>query len=237
MKRISVALLLATVFISLHSCRKVTGHGPVVTESRKPSNFTSINFDVPGDLYYTQDNNYKIEIEAQENIIGEIETYMAGHELKIRVHDNVRLRSEENIRINVSAPSITGLILSGSGNIRVSQPYQPSNTRLVVSGSGSMTINQLETNHVDAAVSGSGELLVLNGIAQHEDADISGSGRLDLLGMMAKTARTQISGSGSVKLYVIEELNTKISGSGTVYYRGNPVTNTTISGSGKVIRL
>ena len=237
MKKISVALLLALAVISSSSCRKVVGHGPVVTENRNQSNFTSINFGVPGDLYYTQDSVYKIEIQAQENIIREIETYLVGNELKIRVRDNVNLRSREDIRINVSAPSIAGLTLSGSGNIKVPQSYFPSNAKLVVSGSGTMSITKLETNSIDATVSGSGELFVFNGVAKHVDADISGSGRIDLLGVVGKTARTQISGSGSVRLNVSDELNSKITGSGTVYYKGNPAVNSTVTGSGRVVRL
>jgi Putative auto-transporter adhesin, head GIN domain len=236
-KRISVALLVAIVLTGLYSCHKVVGHGPVITESRDLSNFTSINFGVPGDLYFTQENNYKIEIVAQENIIREIETYMSGSELKIRVPDHVRLRTDEDIRINVSAPVANGLTLSGSGNVNVFDAWHSLNTRLLVSGSGTMSVNQLEAENLDAAVSGSGELFVMNGSTSHEEADISGSGRIDLLGVVARTARTQISGSGSVKLHVKEELNTKISGSGSVYYKGNPVVNTTISGSGKVVRL
>jgi hypothetical protein len=237
MKKISVALLLAIALISLNSCRKVVGHGPVVTENRTVSNFTAISFGVPGDLYYTQDSIYKIEIEAQENILREIETYTSGNELKIRVRNHVNFESREDIRINVSAPSVSGLSLSGSGNIKVLQPYRPSNARLDVSGSGTMTINQLETNNIDVSVSGSGELLVFNGNSKHEDADISGSGRIDFLGIITNTAHTHISGSGYIKLYVTQELYSKISGSGTVFYKGNPVVNSTISGSGQVIRL
>jgi hypothetical protein len=237
MKKSSLALLLGIVFISLPSCRKVIGHGPVVTEDRNVSNFNSIRFDVPGDLYYTQSNVYKIEIEAQENIIREIETYLVGDELKIKVDDNARLRSREDIRINVSAPALSAITLSGSGNVKVLELYTPTNVKLTVSGSGNMAINKIETNDLDARVSGSGELMIFEGVADHEDADISGSGRIDLLGMQAKTAGTKISGSGSVKLHVTDELNSRITGSGSVYYKGNPVVNSTVSGSGKVVRL
>ena len=236
MKKISLAFLISAI-IALPSCRKVTGHGPVVSEERSLSNFNAINFGVPGNLYFTQDGVYKIEIQAQENIVPEIETYLLGGELMIRVHDHVNLRSSEDIRINISAPSVTALALSGSGNLNVLQPYRPSGTRLVVSGSGTMTLNQIETDKIDATVSGSGELMVFNGKARHEDVDISGSGRIDLLGVKSNTASTRISGSGSVKLQVIDELNTKISGSGSVYYLGNPVINSTVSGSGRVVRL
>jgi len=237
MKRISVALLLAIASIGFNACHKVVGHGPVETENRAVTNFTAINFGVPGELYYTQDSIYKIEIQAQQNIIKEIETFVVGNELKIRVRDHIHLRSHEDIRINVSAPSVTGLVLNGSGNLKVLQPYKPSTVKLAVKGSGTMTINQLETNNIDAAVSGSGELMVFNGKTNHEEADISGSGRIDILGIAAKTARAEISGSGNINLYVNERLDSKISGSGTVSYKGNPVVNTTVSGSGRVVKL
>jgi len=237
MKRINLALLLSIALISLHACHKVIGHGPVVTENRTVSGFTSISFGVPGDMYYTQDSVYKMEIQAQENILREIETYMSGNELKIRVRNHVHLRPGEDIRIVIHAPLVTGLALTGSGNLKVLQAYRPSTAKFNVSGSGTMTINQLETNNIDATVSGSGELLVLNGISKQEEATISGSGEIDLLGIISNKANTHISGSGSVKLHVTQELNNKISGSGKVYYRGSPVVNSTISGSGRVVRL
>lgn len=237
MKKISLVFLSFVLFISLPSCKKVVGHGPVVSETRSISNFTSIHFAVPGNLFYTQDSVYRIEIHAQDNIIREIETYLVGTELTIKVDDHVRLRSREDIRVNISAPSINGLSLSGSGNLHVTNTFRPTNARLLVSGSGSMNIHELISNNVDAAVSGSGELMVLNGQTNHEEAEISGSGKIDLLGVVSRTARTRISGSGSIKVHVTEELNSKISGSGTVYYTGTPTVNTTVSGSGKVIKL
>ena len=236
MKKISLAFLISAI-VALPACRKVTGHGPVVSEQRTLSNFNAIDFGVPGNLYYTQDSVYKIEIQAQENIVPEIETYLVGSELMIRVHDHVNLRSREDIRINISAPSITALALSGSGNLNVLQLYNPSRSRLIVSGSGTMTLNEIETDKIDATISGTGELMIFNGKAKHEDVDISGSGRIDLLGVKGNTANTRISGSGSVKLQVTDELNSKISGSGSIYYLGNPVVNSTVSGSGRVVRL
>lgn len=237
MKKIIVALLISVILMTLNACRKVIGHGPVVNENRTVSGFTAINMRVPGDLYFVQDSIYKIEIEAQENIIREIETSTNGTELKIRVRDHVRLRAREDIRITVSAPSVTQLTVSGSGTIKVLQPYKPASAKLSVSGSGTITINQMETNNIDASVSGSGELFVMTGTASHEDVDISGSGRIDLLGVIVNTADTRISGSGSIKLYVNQQLTSKISGSGRVYYKGNPVIHTTITGSGKVTPL
>ena len=237
MKQISLVLLTTLAFLPFQSCRKVVGHGPVITETRTVANFTSVAFGVPGVMYYTQDTVFGIEIQAQENIVREIETYLVGNELKVRVHDHVRLRTHEDIRVNVRAPALGALSLSGSGNIKVIQPYRPANTRLVVSGSGTISVNQLETTNIDATVSGSGHLIVFDGVAKHIDGDISGSGRIDLIGVPAKTARTRITGSGSVKLNVSDELNSNISGSGTVFYKGNPVINSRVTGSGRVVRL
>ena len=89
MKRISVVLLIILAIVGFNSCRKVTGHGPLVNETRSISNFNSISYGIPGDLYYTEGSDYKIEIQAQENILREIETTLIGSELKIRVRDDV----------------------------------------------------------------------------------------------------------------------------------------------------
>lgn len=136
MKKLNVGLLMILMVAGIQSCRKVVGHGPVVTENRFVANFSSIQFGVPGVLYYTPDSVFKVEIQAQENILHEIETYVVGNEIKIKVRDHVNLRTHEDIRVNVSAPSVTALSLSGSGNLKVSHLYRPTNARLTVSGSG-----------------------------------------------------------------------------------------------------
>ena len=237
MKKFSVAALFALALISLNACRKVIGEGPVVTETRSTGEFLGIKFEVPGEMVYIPGDGYKVEIRAQQNIINIIETAIVNHELKVRVRNNINLRSHEEIKVTVTAPPVLSLGLAGSAKISVLQAFSPENINLSISGSGNIFINEINTDHLDANISGSGRIEILRGSANMEDFTISGSGEIETLGFSAKKAHTQISGSGNIRIKVSDELNSKISGSGSVYYLGSPVVNSSVSGSGKVVQL
>lgn len=237
MKKYGSYVLAAFFLVTAYSCSKVIGEGPVVSETRNAPEFSSVVLSVPGTVYFTESSERKIEIQAQQNIINVIETYVSGNELKVKLRENTRVKSHEDITIRISGPNVTSLAMSGSGNLRVMEPYSPEKARFVISGSGNILVNQLTTGNVEAVISGSGNMQVLNGTATGEDITISGSGNIDFQNLQAKTATTNTSGSGSISVFVTDQLNAKISGSGSVLYRGNPQVNVTVSGSGKVVKM
>ncbi|ULQ57184.1 DUF2807 domain-containing protein [Flavihumibacter rivuli] len=235
---LSATLIIAAISMVLPSCTKVSGKGPVVTETRSiGSNFSSVYFAVPGTITYQYANAAGVVIEAQQNIIDRIETYISGNELKVKVRDNTVLRNHEEIRILVSGPMAEKISQHGSGEIHIKDRFQPANLRLESNGSGRISIDQLETGFLDARIEGSGDILVSQGRLRKEKAVISGSGRFELLNLEADTAYTQTNGSGDIRLWAREYLDCRISGSGNVAYKGSPQINLSVSGSGKLIHL
>ena len=88
MKKILVFLIAALVFFS--SCRFVTGqrvrgNGNVRTESRSPGNFKSVashgSFDV-----FVSSGEQSLKIEAEENLLPYIETYVEYQTKAIHQH-------------------------------------------------------------------------------------------------------------------------------------------------------
>src|SRR4051812_17490337 len=102
MQKICFALILVCASIQLSSCHRVVGEGPSVTEQRSTSDFSSIEMGVPGELYYTAGNQFKIEITAQQNILDIIETVVSNGELKVKVKNYLNLKSNEPIIIKVT---------------------------------------------------------------------------------------------------------------------------------------
>lgn len=235
-KHLHLFLIIISAALLFQACKKVTGEGPVVAESRTRNNFTAIAMRISGDLYVTQDSVYKVEIRAQQNILDVIETPVINNELVIRVKNTVNIRSNEDISIHVSAPVITSLALSGSGNLQTSGEFRPSNMRLTLSGSGNIMLPILVTNQLEAVISGSGNIHVA-GTAGNESLKISGSGSMDLLNVATNTVSSSTSGSGNIRVNVSQSLSASISGSGNIYYKGNPIISSNISGSGKLIPL
>src|SRR5678816_3892383 len=123
MKKISVLLGMASMVI-FTSCEKVTGEGVLVSETRTTAAFDGIESEISGNVIYTQGNDYKVELTAQQNILNVMETPVLSNQLVVRFKNNVRVKSHEQITINVTAPTITGIGLSGSGLslIHISEP-------------------------------------------------------------------------------------------------------------------
>ncbi len=235
MRKSSILIVFGLLLIAvMPSCRKVSGSGPIVSETRNISGFSEVKSDFSGDVYITQGSTYNVRIEAQQNIIDAMETVLNDGILTLRGKSNTILRPDSRIRIYVTMPNITGLIVSGSGNMSVQNTLNISDLYMKVSGSGNITVSKLDANSLDANISGSGEINIWDGTVANESVDIGGSGSMDLSGLRATVGNIRISGSGDARVYVTNSLKVRISGSGNVYYRGTPTVDVSISGSGKL---
>jgi len=234
MKKMILIVFLAVSVCGCSSCTKIAGDGPTVVKDYSLSGFTSVDNGIDGDVFINQGTDFKVEVQAQQNIIDQIQTNIVNGVLQIRFVNNISLGVHNNIVFNVTMPTVTGLSLSGSGRVLVQQPLKVSNISLDISGSGDMTLSSLAAQNLDAEISGAGNINVTGDTLASESDAISGSGNLNLQNIHAATVSANISGSGNAKVYAIKSLDVHISGSGDVMYDGNPVVNSSISGSGRV---
>jgi len=237
MKKNMLTLIFAVVFIALQSCHKISGNGPTISRTYNLTDFTSVYAGLDGDVYYTQDSIYKVEIHAQANIMDMIDAHISNGELQLAYEKYKNVGRHDRVAVYISAPFLNGMGINGSGNLYALQPVRCNNMNLRVNGSGNVNIMQFTGTTLSANISGSGNITVSGGNVNSEDLRISGSGTLDLLNITANSVTTTTSGSGSTTVYAADALNVHISGSGNVYYSGNPSVNSSISGSGKVRHL
>ncbi len=238
MKNFHLALCVILLFIVSSSCKKITGKGPVVVESRQTATFGALNLNIPAELYFKQDSVFKVELQAQENILNEIETAVINNELRIRFrHEITKVRSNDGITVLVSGPDVRSFTVDGSGYLEISDLITPANLSLHVNGSGNLKVNNVHTTEVNADIDGSGILTVSSGNANTNNLRISGSGLITVQGLMVKDARASIRGSGNIQLFATQTLDASISGSGSILFKGSPAVTTHISGSGTVTHL
>jgi len=234
MKKLSFLFSIASMII-FTSCDKVVGEGPLVNETRTTGNFTGIESELSANVSYVQGNEYKVELTAQQNVLNVMETPVVNNKLIVRFKNDVRVRSHEQITIKVTAPSISSIGSSGSGNVNVLSPLSANDLSFRLSGSGNIILPVVTCTNLEANISGSGNISIAGGTATTEHLKISGSGNIQAQAVSARSVTTTTSGSGIIKVSASEALDVTISGSGSVYYMGNPVIITNISGSGKVI--
>jgi Putative auto-transporter adhesin, head GIN domain len=233
MRTTLLAGLLGILFLS--SCSKVTGEGPVITEQRNARDFNAVSAEANVKVYFKTAPDYKLEVMAQQNILDVLETSVNNYELRIKLRSGTMIRSNQDIIVNISAPALEMVNLSGSGEFYSIGPWTTANCNLRVSGSGSINIPQIAiADKLTANISGSGGIKIQGGTVKHETLRVSGSGEMDLINLAAEKAVAEISGSGNIWVLLSQNLDATISGSGSVLYRGTPVVNARISGSGKV---
>lgn len=207
----------ASAILALSSCSKerVSGTGPVITESRNINGFTAVSASGSTNIFITQGPGFKVEVKGYSNLLPFYETKLVNNTLQLGFRQNVNVKND-NTEVFITLPVLNGLQLAGSGNI---------------STTGSFTGN---TDFL-AAIAGSGNINFSTGTAQNFYSTIDGSGNIYALNLAADKAETNTTGSGNTEITANSQLKVKITGSGNVYYRGTPVITTNISGSGSVI--
>lgn len=237
MKNFHLALCIILLFVVSSSCKKVTGKGPVVTESRQTATFDGVELRFSADVYFTQANDYKVELQSQENILDEIETTVINNNLVIRTrHSDTRFRTNDGIQIFITGPDVRSFTVDGSGYMETKGVITPANLQLKVKGSGNIKVNNVTTTEVNAEIDGSGMIAVNSGNANRANANIEGSGLIDITGVTVKDANASVRGSGNISLFATQTLQANISGSGTIFYKGSPTVTKHISGSGSVVQ-
>ena len=235
MKKVFFMLTAAAALLTSSSCKKVVGEGDLQTETRNITDFSGVSASIGGKIYYKIDPVYKVEIIAQRNILDVIQATKSNGHLLLKIKDGVRIKSNEEITVNISAPTADYLHVSGIGDLAVIGNINSANLDMDISGTGNITVQSVTvSDKIKANISGSGDINVQSGVARNEDLRISGNGKLIMDRVVAEKATTTISGSGDMQVNLSQSLDATISGSGSVYYRGNPLISTRVSGSGSV---
>ncbi len=237
MKKIFLLLASAAIVLAIVSCEKIRGKGDITTEDRSVTGYTGISLALSGTVYFNQDSNYSLRISAQQNVLDRIITEVDGNTLIVKLKPHVILGQHDPIRIYISAPYVSNLEVSGSGDIYAENKLIGGDISVNISGSGSITISYLEADHLSAKISGSGSIKTLGGKTGEEDLKISGSGDIDQQNVVSDIVYTSTSGSGETYVNAQKLLDVNISGSGDVFYYGNPMINVHISGSGSLKKL
>ena len=231
-----------TLLVSIQSFsqwpwQKIEGNGKIKKETRSANNYSAIASSGSWDVMIAYGESNTIEVEGDENLLSYIETNVEDGKLNIKTTKSVNLRSKNRITIYVSLKKLTGIFLSGSGDIMgVGNFSNDGKTDFKISGSGSIKVSFDKINTTEIVISGSGNIGLV-GSASTVNVKISGSGNADCSALICEAATVHISGSGNVKVYTNRSIDASISGSGNVQYKG-PASDIKkhISGSGRVVK-
>ncbi len=207
------AMLLSACSGIVAGQQTIQGSGKVASEPRSVSGFTAVSLEGSGNVEVTFGPNDSVVVEAEDNLLPVIETVLEKSVLVIRTKPNTNIQTTQPIQIRVTAKSLSGVMLPGSGNI---------------------TVAALSGDSFTVALPGSGNITV-GGTVNQINLALGGSGNIYCDQLKAKSAVVTLNGSGNVTVYASESLDATIRGSGDIRYSGSPAkVIKNVSGSGNI---
>ncbi len=213
--------------ICLISCEKrifcKKGEGDVISVTRTVSDFKKIDFKIDGDLIIRQSDTLEITIEAQENLVNEIETNVNGETLEIETDGCIK--TDQKIRVYVKCPDLNSIDILGSGDVYHLKEWTFSNLDLIITGSGNIRLeNIIVENGLNTEILGSGNIILNNPqISGNLNNLITGSGNIIITDMSkANEVENKIEGSGDISISSVDTLdfhNARITGDGDIQTR------------------
>ncbi|MDJ0646858.1 MAG: head GIN domain-containing protein [Flavobacteriaceae bacterium] len=190
----------------------IQGQGLLVSESRTLVNFHSINSSIFADILLTQGPIEDVVIEAQQNILDEINTQVVNGELRISLDRCVDI--VQAVKIYITIPDVRSLTTTGVGDI-VGQ-------------------NQFDLTDLEITLTGVGDV-ELEGMTNILDITLTGVGDIETFELNSNICNVNLTGAGDVEVFVDNELDVIITGVGTVFYKGTPSITSNITGSGSIV--
>ena len=211
-------LLIILMIGALASCRFTSGSGDIVTSNRNIEDFRSVSAGGGFDVEIRTGSNYKVMVEADDNLIEDIETTVEGGQLKIRMKKNLNVRNA-HLKIFVTAPSITNIESSASADIVVAGNLQADETIRFKASSGSSIKASIDAPAAEADAS-SGAQIDIDGRTRNLDVQASSGADVDADKLLSENTTAQTSSGGTADVHASVTLHAKASSGGTVNYRG-----------------
>lgn len=238
MKKLFFIFSVFTVILS--SCDFVTGdrvkgNGNMQSVERSETGFTGVNSSSNFDTYVGI-GPYSVKIEAEENIIPYIETFVDNGTLKIDTKEGFWLKPRRTVKIYVTAPRLTKIHSEGNGNvISTTKITDSSRIDLHVGGNAEMKV-EVDAPEIDADLGGNGGIEI-KGQARDFQCKTAGNGHIEAFGLQTESAKVEIYGNGNANVSASVKLDVRIGGNGNVHYKGNAQITTQITGNGNIKKV
>lgn len=227
---IVICLIMSGLFTQVLA-QAIKGSGKLKQQEITVAKFTQLRTYSCLNLILTQENN-KIEIEADENLITLIDIKSVDGVLTIKDPDNKWFSSKHILKIYIPAQYLTLLENYGSGNISAQGELDVTSFDFTNQGSGNVNL-ELATPQLVLNNEGSGNI-GFTGRATNATLTLRGSGNFNGGMLETDTTKVELSGSGNAQIQCNGKLNIAISGTGNLTYLGSPQVVKEVSGAGKV---
>ncbi|NND76893.1 MAG: DUF2807 domain-containing protein [Flavobacteriales bacterium] len=211
------------------SSKCIKGEGKTVEKEISLDDLSYLSVTSAVDVELSQ-GPQKVVAVGQANIIELLNRNVKGGHWTIDFTDKICWST--NFSVKVTLPSLEGVNINGSGDVRGNSVFSGESLDVFINGSGDVDL-QVDMLQVVTKINGSGDVKLV-GEAEKHSVSINGSGDVSSLDMHTMNSSVSIHGSGDVRVHAEKSLKVQVEGSGDVHYKGNPEVSSKIQGSGEI---
>ena len=223
-------ILLATCLVT--SCRYKTGSGNIITQNRNLGAFTTLSVGGDFDVEVTKGNNTKVIVEADDNIIDDIETSMDNGQLKISIRNGLSYNNV-HMKVFVTVSELNKISSSASADVDVKDELSSENAIDLSASSGSSIKIIINTPEANANASSGGEIDI-SGRTKNFEVEVSSGSTINAMKLLSENTTAQASSGGTATVHASVKLDAQASSGGTISYRGAATTIIKESSGGSI---
>lgn len=207
-----------------------TGCAQAQQQQSRPvtDNFQQVESGGGIDVYLTQGPTAAVTVEAPPEALPHVVTEVRNGALVIHWEQNYSWHSmaswntltgrQRSVRVYITAPHLTGLVLSGGADAHGQTPLRADDFSIRASGGSDVTL-ALQAKTVRAESSG-GSDVTLTGKVERQEMKFSGGSDYHGFGLQSATATISASGGSDAEAWVDGELVANASGGSDLRYKG-----------------
>jgi hypothetical protein len=217
--------------------RIVRGSGTIENETYLVSGFDQVSICCGMQLFLTQGTEEYLEIEADDNLLPEIEATVTDGELTIRYEGQfgAQYRPSRPVQVRVGIMEVRGLNVSGGGRVETSS-IETDDLVVNLSGGSRAVISVLTADEIQVNISGGGRATI-NGSVMEQNVNLSGGSNYHAEDLESQEAWMGLSGGSRSVIWVSEALEANLSGGSRLEVYGDPTISERSSGGSQLIRL
>ena len=191
-------LLVACSSSRIKAAEKNVDNSKISEELRPINDFKEITMSTVADIYFYQEKGSPtLTIKGEKEMVDLIKTSTENGVLKIYSTEKNFNNNGKRVKIELSAPSVEKITITGVGDVYMENPVSLGNLQLGLSGVGNMYIKKLSCNELSVSLSGVGNI-DLAGKCKDANLKMSGVGHIDCRRLAGYTT-SKATGVGSIK--------------------------------------
>ncbi|MBX7528256.1 head GIN domain-containing protein [Qipengyuania vesicularis] len=184
----------------------------------------------PDIVVVNRGDTFDIDVSGDERAVDALRFHRDNETLAISRDSE----SRSNIGIatvRVTIPSLTAMVMAGSGTIEADQ--MNGKAEITIAGSGTVKVEEMATDSLEVTIAGSGDFEAA-GTATDMELTVAGAGSAKMADLKVDTAEVTVVGSGDAEFASDGNVEANFVGSGDVTVIGSATCTVSAIGSGEL---